>query len=86
MEKVRHLEGTEKHFKDAGEELRITLELDKEAKTITLTDRGVGMTREELIGNLGTIAHSGTKAFLEQMKETGGGPAGLIGQFGVGFY
>jgi molecular chaperone HtpG len=86
MEKVRHLEGTEKHFKDAGEELRITLELDKEAKTITLTDRGVGMTREELIGNLGTIAHSGTKAFLEQMKESGGSPSGLIGQFGVGFY
>ncbi|MFM2199185.1 MAG: molecular chaperone HtpG [Verrucomicrobiota bacterium] len=86
MEKVRHLEGTEKHFKDAGDDLQITLELDKEAKTITLTDRGVGMTREELVENLGTIAHSGTKAFLEQMKETGGSPAGLIGQFGVGFY
>lgn len=86
MEKVRHLEGTEKDIKDAGDELRITLELDKEAKTVTLTDRGVGMTREELIENLGTIAHSGTKAFLEQMKETGGSPAGLIGQFGVGFY
>ena len=86
MEKVRHLEGTEKHFKDAGADLQITLELDKEAKTITLTDRGVGMTREELVANLGTIAHSGTKAFLEQMKETGGSPAGLIGQFGVGFY
>jgi molecular chaperone HtpG len=86
MEKVRHLEGTEKHFKDAGADLQITLELDKDAKTITLTDRGVGMTREELVENLGTIAHSGTKAFLEQMKETGGSPAGLIGQFGVGFY
>jgi molecular chaperone HtpG len=86
MEKVRHLEGTEKHFKDAGADLQITLELDKDAKTITLTDRGVGMTREELVANLGTIAHSGTKAFLEQMKETGGSPAGLIGQFGVGFY
>lgn len=86
MEKVRHLEGTEKLFKDAGVDLQITLELDKEAKTITLTDRGVGMTREELVENLGTIAHSGTKAFLEQMKETGGSPAGLIGQFGVGFY
>ena len=86
MEKVRHLEGTEKHFKDAGTDLQITLELDKEAKTIKLTDRGVGMTREELVTNLGTIAHSGTKAFLEQMKETGGSPAGLIGQFGVGFY
>jgi TNF receptor-associated protein 1 len=86
MEKVRHLEGTEKDIKDAGDELNITLELDKEAKTITMTDRGVGMTHDELVENLGTIAHSGTKAFLEQLKETGGSPAGLIGQFGVGFY
>ena len=86
MEKVRHLEGTEKNIKDAGDELNITLELDKEAKTLTLTDRGVGMTHDELVENLGTIAHSGTKAFLEQLKETGGSPAGLIGQFGVGFY
>lgn len=86
MEKVRHLEGTEKDIKDAGDELEVTLELDKEAKTITLTDRGVGMTREELVENLGTIAHSGTKAFLKQMKETGGSASGLIGQFGVGFY
>ncbi|MDE0835917.1 MAG: molecular chaperone HtpG [Akkermansiaceae bacterium] len=86
MEKVRHLEGTEKNIKDAGDELNITLELDKEAKTITLTDRGVGMTHDELVENLGTIAHSGTKAFLEQLKETGGSPSGLIGQFGVGFY
>ncbi|MEP2774776.1 MAG: molecular chaperone HtpG [Luteolibacter sp.] len=86
MEKVRHLEGTEKDFKDAGDDLQITLELDKEAKTITLTDRGVGMTHDELVENLGTIAHSGTKAFLEQMKESGGSAAGLIGQFGVGFY
>ena len=86
MEKVRHLEGTEKNFKDAGDDLQITLEMDKEAKTVTLTDRGVGMTHDELVENLGTIAHSGTKAFLEQMKEGGGSPAGLIGQFGVGFY
>jgi len=86
MEKVRHLEGTEKNFKDAGEDLQISLEMDKEAATVTLTDCGVGMTREELVENLGTIAHSGTKAFLEQLKEGGGSPAGLIGQFGVGFY
>ncbi len=86
MEKVRHLEGTEKHFKDAGEELQITLEADKEAGTVTLIDRGIGMTREELIENLGTIAHSGTKAFLEQIKANGGSSSGLIGQFGVGFY
>ena len=86
MEKVRHLEGTEKDIKDAGDELNITIELDKDAKTISLTDRGVGMTHGELVENLGTIAHSGTKAFLEQLKETGGSPSGLIGQFGVGFY
>lgn len=86
MEKVRHLEGTEKDFKDAGEDLQITLEADKDAGTLTITDRGIGMTREELVENLGTIAHSGTKAFLEQLKEGGGSPAGLIGQFGVGFY
>jgi len=86
MEKVRHLEGTEKHFKDAGDELQITLEADQDAGTVTLIDRGIGMTREELIGNLGTIAHSGTKAFLEQIKANGGSSSGLIGQFGVGFY
>jgi TNF receptor-associated protein 1 len=86
MEKVRHLEGTEKHFKDAGAELQITLEADKDACTVTLTDRGIGMTRDELIENLGTIAHSGTKAFLEQIKANGGSSSGLIGQFGVGFY
>lgn len=86
MEKVRHLEGTEKHFKDTGAELQITLEADKDAGTVTLTDRGIGMTRDELIENLGTIAHSGTKAFLEQIKANGGSSSGLIGQFGVGFY
>ncbi len=86
MEKVRHLEGTEKHFKDSGDELQITIEADKEAGKVTITDRGIGMTREELIQNLGTIAHSGTKAFLEQIKANGGNSTGLIGQFGVGFY
>lgn len=86
MEKVRHLEGTEKHFKDSGDELQITIESDKDAGTVTITDRGIGMTRDELIQNLGTIAHSGTKAFLEQIKANGGSSSGLIGQFGVGFY
>ena len=86
MRRSGTLKGRKKNIKDAGDELNITLELDKEAKTLTLTDRGVGMTHDELVENLGTIAHSGTKAFLEQLKETGGSPAGLIGQFGVGFY
>ncbi len=86
MEKVKLLEATEKEIVDAGAELKITLEIDKEGKTITLTDHGAGMTRDELVENLGTIAHSGTKKFLKQMKDGGEKPADLIGQFGVGFY
>ena len=68
----------------------IRLAVDKEAKTICISDNGIGMSRTELVENLGTIAHSGTKAFvqaLEKAKEEGGQSAPeLIGQFGVGFY
>lgn len=68
----------------------IEISVDKEAGTLTIADRGVGMTREELTANLGTIAASGTGRFLEQLKEKGKDPdkASLsqIGQFGVGFY
>ncbi|HYR58252.1 MAG TPA: molecular chaperone HtpG [Chthoniobacteraceae bacterium] len=70
--------------------LKISVATDDQAKTITFTDAGIGMTHGELIDNLGTIAHSGSKAFLEQLKaRAGGGAIGdahLIGQFGVGFY
>ena len=65
--------------------VRITVATDETAKTVTFTDYGVGMTREELVANLGTIAHSGSKAFLERVKANQG-DANLIGQFGVGFY
>ena len=70
------------------EEHKICLEADAEARTLTIWDNGIGMNREELISNLGTIAHSGTRAFAERLAEAQkeGSPEALIGQFGVGFY
>jgi molecular chaperone HtpG len=64
----------------------ITVTTDDKAGTITITDTGCGMTHGELVENLGTIAHSGTKAFLKQLAEEKKPDVGLIGQFGVGFY
>src|SRR3954466_6564393 len=68
-----------------GEPPRIRIVPDKNAGTLTVTDNGIGMDRQELIDNLGTIARSGTKSFLSRLSEAKDG-AGLIGQFGVGFY
>ena len=60
--------------------------VDEEAKTITISDDGIGLTREQAAEHLGTIAKSGTKAFAQMLKEKGTDSEGLIGQFGVGFY
>ena len=67
-------------------ELRLSITTDEEKHTLTIADAGIGMTREEVVEFLGTIAHSGTKKFLEMARETKGDTQNLIGQFGVGFY
>lgn len=64
----------------------VRVDVDKEAKTVTISDNGIGMTRDEVIDNLGTIAKSGTAAFLEQLSGDQQKDSQLIGQFGVGFY
>ncbi len=64
----------------------VHVDVDKEAGTITISDNGIGMTRDDVIDNLGTIARSGTAAFLEQLSGDQQKDAQLIGQFGVGFY
>jgi molecular chaperone HtpG len=68
-----------------GEAPKIRIQPDKTANTLTVADSGIGMERQELIDNLGTIARSGTRAFVSRLTEAKDG-AGLIGQFGVGFY
>ncbi len=69
-----------------SEDLFIKVDFDAEAKTVTITDNGIGMTRDEVIENIGTIANSGTKKFLESIAKKDRDDANLIGQFGVGFY
>ncbi|RXK33327.1 molecular chaperone HtpG [Arsenophonus endosymbiont of Bemisia tabaci Asia II 3] len=67
-------------------DLRVRIAIDKDKKTLTISDNGIGMTREEVIDNLGTIAKSGTKAFLQSLGNKQAKDSPLIGQFGVGFY
>src|SRR5471032_1190143 len=86
LEKLRHLQLTEKEIFDDQAGLEINITTDDKAKTFTIQDFGVGMTKAELVENLGTIAHSGSKAFLKALGENGQKNSGLIGQFGVGFY
>jgi len=86
LEKLRHTQLTEKTVHDDQLPLEINVTTDEKAKQITIQDYGIGMSRAELIKNLGTIAHSGSKAFLKALGEGGAKNSNLIGQFGVGFY
>ncbi len=84
-EKLKFLQTSGAEIIEPETPIKINVSTDDQAKTFTITDAGIGMTHDELIENLGTIAHSGSKAFLEQLKASQA-DANLIGQFGVGFY
>jgi molecular chaperone HtpG len=77
---------TERDVLDPEIPLRINIRTDKDAHLLVIEDTGIGMTHDELIDNLGTIAHSGAKAFIEAAQDTDRNLGDIIGQFGVGFY
>ncbi len=85
-DKLRYEALTQPELLDKEADFKITVVVDKKARTITVADNGIGMTRDELVENLGTIARSGTSAFLEQIKDAPKADINQIGQFGVGFY
>uniref|UniRef100_A0A5F9D1T7 Heat shock protein 90 beta family member 1 n=1 Tax=Oryctolagus cuniculus TaxID=9986 RepID=A0A5F9D1T7_RABIT len=89
LDKIRLISLTDEQALSGNEELTVKIKCDKEKNLLHVTDTGVGMTREELVKNLGTIAKSGTSEFLNKMteaQEDGQSTSELIGQFGVGFY
>jgi len=86
LDKLNMLVLTDEAYKGITFDPRIDISIDKENKTLTIRDTGIGMNEEDLVKNLGTIANSGTKAFLEQLSGDAKKDAHLIGQFGVGFY
>ena len=85
-DKLRYEALTNPALADGAAEFAISLEIDKKAKTLSVSDNGIGMSHDDLLETLGTIARSGTGAFLETLKSDEKDGLGLIGQFGVGFY
>ena len=86
LEKLRRLQLTEKNVFDEELDLEINVSTDDASNQLTIQDFGIGMTKDELVENLGTIAHSGSKEFMEALKSEGDANEALIGKFGVGFY
>jgi len=88
LDKIRLLSLTDKSVLDSTEELTIKVKADKDNHILTITDTGIGMTKQDLINNLGTIAKSGTADFLSKLQDASSANemSDLIGQFGVGFY
>ncbi len=86
LDKLNYLALTKDEYKKLTYTPKIEITLNKEAKTLTISDTGIGMDENELENNLGTIARSGTKGFIEQLSGDAKKDSNLIGQFGVGFY
>lgn len=87
LDKVKFLELTDQGLRaSAHDPAGIRIDFDKDARTLTVADDGIGLTEHDAVEHLGTIARSGTKAFLERLQEAGASAPKLIGQFGLGFY
>ena len=87
LDKLKYLTVSDDNYKDIKVEPRIDISFDEPNKLLTVQDSGIGMNEEDLTANLGTIARSGTKAFIEKIaNDKNAGESNLIGQFGVGFY
>ena len=86
LDKLKYLTVADEAFKSLSFDPKIDISFDKDGKTLTISDNGIGMNEADLIDSLGTIARSGTRAFLEKLAEDAKKDSNLIGQFGVGFY